>query len=84
VPLHRIEEMLADLHAHQGVSTGKFKAYIKNRGICLGNCKEYGSQAALRAVLAACTGSKRCTLLVRKGDAKEYKHVKMCLVNVFR
>jgi hypothetical protein len=77
VPLKAIEEMLEALHEETGTSMTKFKKWIKNRGICLRNCKEYGSQTALRLVLL-----HNEKLIVPKEQAKAYKHVKVCLITV--
>ena len=54
-----------------------FRKEVKDRGICLGNCKEYGSQEALRAVLR----NKRW-LIVPRDKAKKHRFVKMCLIEL--
>ena len=78
MPLSVIEDMLEALHEELGTSMTKFKKWIKEKGICLRNCKEYGSEAALRLVL-----QHNKKLIVPRQQAKEYKHVKMCLVFVY-
>lgn len=75
VPLCDVDEMLRGLHEDTGISTAAFRTYIKSKGVCLGNCRVYGSQRALRAALIS-----NPKLIVPKRRAKLYKYVKMCLI----
>ena len=58
-------------------SFSAFKREIYKNGICLGNMHSYGSASKLRSALRKNKG-----LVVNKNDAKRYKYVKMCLVNL--
>ncbi len=50
-----------------------YKKHIKEKGICLSDCQPYGT--GLKQVLRT-DANKR----VRKKDAKDFPHVKKCLV----
>ena len=77
--LQALNDKLATLHSsNQPCSFTKFKAYIKSQGICLANCRSYGSQAALRTQL-----QQHRNLVVYREEAKELKYVKQCLVVVW-
>lgn len=75
--LAALDDELRKLHELKGTSFGSFKKEIKHRGICLSNCREYGSARALAEALR-----NNRKLIVSRKDAKEFKYVKQCLVSL--
>jgi len=73
--LEEIESMLAKMKLDNGWSMNQLKDEIHDRGICLGNGKEYG--LALPYVL-----KKHRALVVPKGAVKEYPLARKCRVKV--
>ncbi len=78
VPLEALEAQLAALRTSHAVSMTSFSKHIRARGICLGNCKVYGSPAALAEYLYA-----HRKMIVPREVAKEYKHVRRCLIILY-
>ena len=77
VSLERLNRQLETLHESMGISLTKMRKIIKNKGICLKNCVEYGSRQALQRKLRS---NPRLTL--SRNKAKRYKYVKSCLIVV--
>eukprot|EP00386_Alphamonas_edax_P005690 GDKI01018498.1.p1 GENE.GDKI01018498.1~~GDKI01018498.1.p1 ORF type:complete len:101 (+),score=42.21 GDKI01018498.1:1-303(+) len=75
VPLDELEERLVEAKEEMGISMKKFSDVVKNKGVCLKNCRKYGSISDLRIELRM---EKK--LIVSKYAAKEFKHVKQCLI----
>lgn len=78
VPLQALEDKLAALHLTHGLSMRQFTQHIRARGICLGNCKVYGSTSALALFLRT-----HKNMIVPREKAKAYKHVKQCLIMLY-
>ena len=74
VSLAELDRQLQEWHEQEGISMNKFKEIIRAHAICLGDCKAYHSQKALKQALQA-DPSK----IVSKRKAKRYKFVKKCL-----
>ena len=74
VQLERLNETLKRVYAKEG-SMKRFKDFMKDRGICLRDCKEYGDK--LRAALR-----KNKHLRVRLCDAKQFGLVAKCLIGI--
>lgn len=69
----RATQRLPRLHPAHAPTT----QVVRNRGICLSTCEEYGSPAALRAALREDPG-----LLVPLYAAKDYFYAKQCLIRL--
>jgi hypothetical protein len=78
IPLRALEAELAALRTAGGVSMKQFTKHVKARGICLGNCAVLGSMHALRVFLRT-----HQNMIVRRKKAKQYKHVKQCLIILY-
>ena len=70
-----LDAKLKYLHEQQGVSKKSIKKAIKKKGICLKDCKEYGSASALKKRLKSNKRSR-----IKKKKLKHYKYAQMCLV----
>ena len=77
VSLDRLNRELETLHESMGISLTKMRRIIKNKGICLKNCVEYGSKQALQRKLRS-----NPRLILNRNQAKRYKYVKNCLIIV--
>tara|TARA_B100001094_G_scaffold215980_1_gene210105 strand:+ start:717 stop:1055 length:339 start_codon:yes stop_codon:yes gene_type:complete len=75
--LKDLDDHLKTLHNEHNGSFSAFKKDIRTKGICLKNMFSYGSLSRLRSALR-----KDDSLVVNKEEAKQYKYVKLCLVNI--
>jgi len=75
VKLARLNEKLQNMHQNMGITMKKMTEVIKEKGICLKDCKEYGP--GLRAALR-----KNKKLLIPRSEAKQFQFVKKCLTRV--
>lgn len=71
-----INETLRSLHEQSGVSFKKLKDAIHCAGICLYNGKAYG-----RGLPHFLRANRK--MVVGRHEAKRFKYVKQCLVEVF-
>ena len=75
VKLARLNEKLQNMHQNMGITMKKMTEVIKDKGICLKDCKEYGP--GLRAALR-----RNKKLLIPRSEAKQFQFVKKCLTRV--
>ena len=73
--LEMLERKLRSIYQQKGVSKRKIKDLIRKKGICLKNCKEYGSITKLRRALM-----EQKELRIKRAKVKPYKFVSMCLI----
>jgi len=73
--LEALDETLQQLRIDNGLSLKKLKEVIREKGICLADCKEYGDE--LRSLL-----KKKEHMRINLEDAKEFKYVKKCLITL--
>ena len=78
VSMKVLDEELRRLHEEKGISMNKMRKVIRDFGICLKNCFQYGSPSKLRKAL-----KNDRSLLVNRNEAKKYKYVKNCLIMVY-
>ena len=74
VSLSELDRQIREWYEQEGVSMKKFKEVIRTHAICLGDCKAYHGQKALKQALRA-DPSK----IISREKAKRYKFVKQCL-----
>jgi len=74
VSLVELDRQLQEWHEQEGISMKKFKGLIRAHAICLGDCKAYHSQKALKQALLA----NRRNIISRE-KAKQYKYVRQYL-----
>lgn len=72
--LAELDRQLREWYEQEGISKKKFKKLIRSHAICLGDCKPYHSQKALKQALRA-DRSK----IIPRDKAKSYEFVKLCL-----
>jgi hypothetical protein len=79
ISLHQLNEELKKLHELRWISMKKMAFVLKSLGICLSNCVRYGNQKLLRAALK---NNKK--LLINRNEAKKFKYVKQCLIQIYQ
>ncbi len=72
-----LDDELRRIHKYLECSKKRLQDIIKNLGICLSNCIQYGSIHQLRTVLR-----NNGRLRYPKSEIKKYEFVKFCLIKI--